>query len=199
MNTVHEPGPNGDSETIPSRKTRSKTKPGARAPKLAQLGTPRCTQACPGARAHAVSWPAQRRIVAGLHSRIAASRCRVAVPQRRIADTVLLTPARCAARAMPAPLGALLRASQRIASCKRSYRGRVRAVSWALLRAVSQDTPAACAPILLCHDTIGDCIVTQVSNPTARFCHNTLTCIATQSPHQPLPSLPLGHDTASVL
>ena len=68
MNSVHEPGPNGDSETIPSRKTRSKTKPGARAPKLAQLGTPRCAQARPGARAHAVSWPAQCRIVVGLPS-----------------------------------------------------------------------------------------------------------------------------------
>ena len=60
MNSVHEPGPNGDSETIPSRKTRSKTKLGARAPKLAQLGT----QAHTGARmpgrvvgATAVSWP----------------------------------------------------------------------------------------------------------------------------------------------
>ena len=39
MNNVHEPGPNGDSETIPSQKIRSKTKLGARAPKLAQLGT----------------------------------------------------------------------------------------------------------------------------------------------------------------
>ena len=47
MNSVHEPGPNGDSETLPSRKTRLKTNPGARAPKLAQLGTPR----------HAHAWP----------------------------------------------------------------------------------------------------------------------------------------------
>ena len=67
MNSIHEPGPNSDSETLPSRKTRSKTKPGARAPKLAQLGT----QARTGSprRAHglaraAVSWPAQRRVVA---------------------------------------------------------------------------------------------------------------------------------------
>ena len=59
MNSVHEPGPNDDSETILSRKTRSKTKPGARAPKLVQLGT----QARPGVRtlsrvmgAAAVSW-----------------------------------------------------------------------------------------------------------------------------------------------
>ena len=60
MNSVHEPGPNGDLEPIPSRKTRSKTKPGARAPKLAHLGT----QARTGARmpgrvmgATAMSWP----------------------------------------------------------------------------------------------------------------------------------------------
>ena len=56
---------------------------------------------------------------------------------------------------------------------------------------VTQPSPQpTCAPILLCHDTIGDCMVTQVSSPTALFCHNTLTCIATQSSHQPLPSLP---------
>ena len=60
MNSVHEPGPNGDSETIPSRKTWSKTKPGARAPKLAQLGTQARTNArmpCRVVGATAVSWP----------------------------------------------------------------------------------------------------------------------------------------------
>ena len=60
MNSVHEPGLNGDSETIPSRKTRSKTKPGARAPTLAQLGTQARTGAhMPGrvVGATAVSWP----------------------------------------------------------------------------------------------------------------------------------------------
>ena len=49
MNSVHESGQNGDSEIISSRKTRSKTNPGARAPKLAQLDTPRRAQAHPGA------------------------------------------------------------------------------------------------------------------------------------------------------
>ena len=65
---------------------------------------------------------------------------------------------------------------------------------------MTQPSPhPTCAPILLCHDTIRDCIVTQVSSPTARFCHNTLKCITTQSSHQPLPSLSPGHDTASAL
>ena len=59
MNSVHEPGPNDDSETISSRKTRSKTNPGARAPKLAQLGTPRRAQARPGARM-AARWQSYR-------------------------------------------------------------------------------------------------------------------------------------------
>ena len=58
MNSVHEPGPNGDSETLPSRKTRSKTKPGARAPKLAQL-------ARPGAHWRAARMAARRRSYRG--------------------------------------------------------------------------------------------------------------------------------------
>ena len=60
MNSIHEPGPNGDSETLPSRKTRSKTKPGARAPKLAQLGTQAIIGAIIPGRvvgATAVWWP----------------------------------------------------------------------------------------------------------------------------------------------
>ena len=74
MNSVHEPGSNGGSEQIPSRKTRSKTKPGARAPKLAQLARPGAhwhTQARTGTlrRAHGrasavVSWPGPGRVVA---------------------------------------------------------------------------------------------------------------------------------------
>ena len=79
MNSVHEPGSNGDSETISSRKTRSKTNPGARAPKLAQLGT----QARTGT-------PRPGRIVAGsghvlaeAPSRIAAPGCRVVAPRER--------------------------------------------------------------------------------------------------------------------
>ena len=54
MNSVHELGSNGDSETLPSQKTRSKTEPGARAPKLAQLAQPVRT----GRVRVAVSWAA---------------------------------------------------------------------------------------------------------------------------------------------
>ena len=70
MNSVHEPGPNGDSETIPSRKTRSKTKPCARAQTLAHLG--KQARAC-----LAVSWALRpcrglaARSCHGLHDRIA--------------------------------------------------------------------------------------------------------------------------------
>ena len=79
MNSVYEPGPNDDSEPIPSRKTRSKTKPGARARKLAQLGTQ--ARAC-----LAMSWALRlcrglaARSCRGLHGRIAAHRlpCRSA-------------------------------------------------------------------------------------------------------------------------
>ena len=62
MNSVHEPGPNGDSKISPSRKPVRKTKPDAQAPsrpsKHAQVrtSTPRCTLARPGAH-----WQAQAR------------------------------------------------------------------------------------------------------------------------------------------
>ena len=92
----------------------------------------------PRSRGHVVASPSP--YCAGLPGRITASSYNVAMPQRRIANTVSLAPTQCAAHAMPAPLRALLRTSQRIAARKRPYRGRVRAVSWALLRAVSQDT-----------------------------------------------------------
>ena len=36
MNSVHEPSPNGDSETLPSQKPRSKTQTGCMSPQLAQ-------------------------------------------------------------------------------------------------------------------------------------------------------------------
>ena len=67
MNNVHEPGPNGDSETLPSRKTKSKTKPGVIAPKLAQLARPGARMATRGrsycGRVPAVSWPGTGRIL----------------------------------------------------------------------------------------------------------------------------------------
>ena len=63
MNSVHETGPNGDSETLPSRKTRSKTKPVARAHNWPSWPSLRA-QAAPRPRTRglvvgglAVSWP----------------------------------------------------------------------------------------------------------------------------------------------
>ena len=67
MNSVHEPGPNGDSETIPSRKIRLKTKPGARAPSWpswhaqVRIGAPRCAH---GRARAVVSWPNPDRVLA---------------------------------------------------------------------------------------------------------------------------------------
>ena len=41
MNSVHEPGPNGDSETIPSRKKQVENHAGCTSTQLAQLAAPR--------------------------------------------------------------------------------------------------------------------------------------------------------------
>ena len=49
MNSVHEPGPNGDSETLLSRKTRSKTTPVAQAPNWPSWPSLRA-QVAPGPR-----------------------------------------------------------------------------------------------------------------------------------------------------
>ena len=66
MNSVHEPSPNGYSKTIPSRKIRSKTKPGAGAPSWpswhAQVRTAAPRRAHGRAQA-VVSWPGPGRIV----------------------------------------------------------------------------------------------------------------------------------------
>ena len=88
MNSVHEPGPNGDSETIPSRKIRSKTKPMNEHP-AGPAGTPRCALARPGARmatrgrsyrgrVPVVSWPGTGRIAGAGRSIVGAWPGRVA-------------------------------------------------------------------------------------------------------------------------
>ena len=59
MNSVHEPGPNGDSETPSTRKTRSKTKPVAQAPQLAQPAHQARPSACE--RGRVVASPASYR------------------------------------------------------------------------------------------------------------------------------------------
>ena len=92
----------------------------------------------PGARARAVSWPAQRRIVAELPGRIAATGCRVMAPQCRIASIVSLAPAAVPRAPCPAPLRALPRAPARRAVRVVGLHGgivgtvpRASAVSWA--------------------------------------------------------------------
>ena len=59
MNSVHEPSPNGDSETLPSQKPRSKTQTGCMSPQLAQPAH----QARPGR-----AWPRALRALAPCRS-----------------------------------------------------------------------------------------------------------------------------------
>ena len=97
MNSVHEPGSNGDSETVLSRKPGQKTEPGARAPSWpnwhaqVRTGAPR--------RAHgrrivagspAVSWPGAGR-VAGPSGRVAGARPRTSA----VSQAQCRAPARC--------------------------------------------------------------------------------------------------------
>ena len=109
MNSVYEPGSNGDSKTISSRKTRSKTNPGARAPKLAQLGTPRRVQTRPGARRPGRIVVGPGRVVAEAPGRVAAP---VAVSQPH---AVRPHEPQCPANPVPC------------CSAQRPYRGRVSA------------------------------------------------------------------------
>ena len=121
MNSIHEPGPNGDSETIPSRKTRSKTNLGARAPKLAQLGTQaRISARMPGrvVGTTIVSWPScpvvsrPAWLYRSAHARARAVSCIPApcpAPQRRVA-----APQRPCRSAPAAVSQALLRAAGRV-------------------------------------------------------------------------------------
>ena len=127
--------------------------------------------------------------------------------RRRIANIVPLAPTRCAACALPAPLRALLRASQRIAACKQSYRGSVRAVSWALAARCVARHPSSLPLILQMAAVAIQCLYRDqpASQPTLPvaihssvlqykaqsflpFSHNTTQCIATHLPQQPAAS-----------
>ena len=149
MNNVHERSPNGDSETLPSKKKKKvKNQTGCMSPQLAQ----------PAHQVRArvdVSWPAQRRIVVGLPGHIAA--CRVVEPQRRIAGIVPLAHARYAARTVPRAPACL---APRMSQVQRSYRGRVlrasapcRSAQARVLKPCRETLP--CWPGSLCHDTLG--------------------------------------------
>ena len=175
MNSVHLV----TQEKLPSRKTGLKTKPGARAPKLAQLGT----QARTGARmpgrvvgATTVSWPSFP--VVSLP----------AWPYRSV-------------RRVLRPSAMSQRLSSRVAGRKRPYRKPCRAplaVSWAWQCIVSRHNALPC---LLSFNWLQSqynvCIVTQPASPAkslaihcnthlASSCHNTLTVLR----HTSLPSLP---------
>ena len=60
MNSVHEPSPNGDSETVLNRKPGKKKLSQVQEHPAGPTGTPRCAQAHPGARMAVVSWPGPR-------------------------------------------------------------------------------------------------------------------------------------------
>ena len=101
MNSVHEPGPNGDSKISPSRNPVRKTKPDAQAPsrpsRHAQVrtGAPRCSHG--------------RRIVTGSPAVSWQGAGRVAGPSGRIATSLLHAPlaSACApAPSAPAPASA---------------------------------------------------------------------------------------------
>ena len=117
INSVHEPGPNNDSETLPSRKTRSKTKSVARAPNWHSWPSLHA-QAVPRPRARgrvvgglAVSWPGPPGRVAALRAH---SVCRVPLPAPaacRPAALHALTPTPAPAACPVRPSAYCLRAS----------------------------------------------------------------------------------------
>ena len=174
MNSVHEPGPNGDSETLPSRKTRLKTKPSARAPKLVQL-------ARLGAhwRAQARAWPrAGGRIVAG--SRPCRGQGPVVswAPQRRV-----VRPAPC--HSAPAAVSqAQLRAAGRVVGLA--------------VHCITTQCPTL--PLIFQLDLVmiqclyrdPACLPSQVScntlpNPSCLKLSQYTNCIATHFPVKPVP------------
>ena len=170
MNSVHEPGPNGDSETLLSRKTRSKTKPGARAPKLAQRGTQDCTGACmPGCvvGATALSWPS-----CPVVSRPAWPYCSAHARARRV-----LRPSAVSQR----PSAVSQRPSGRVAAphlpCRRpccaplavSWASNGRIVAWLPGRVAIQPSLLS---LCLSHNT-PKCIATQFSSQPGSSCHDT--------------------------
>ena len=172
MNSVHEPGPNGDSKISPSRKTVRKTKPDASA-----LSRPnRHAQVRTGARMAAVSWPGPwpcrgkgpavsqaptGSIVASLLHALARFRLRPSASA--------CSPRTLACSAYRAP-----RAQRRIVAAQpavswppsRPCRGRVCAQAWPY-RGLPRDTvPSRLA-------TIQYFVLQPISNPTKHLSHNT--------------------------
>ena len=157
-------------------------------PKLAQLGTPRHTQARLGARTPGRIVDRPGRVVAGPAGRVAALREQPAQPARCLASlarTPACARAPAALRAQCAPTPTACAPPGRIVA----WLGTVSQYSPALPLLPSRNTPQ-CIAIQLqplpSHNTV-NCIAIQFSL-LQPFCHNTLDCIAIQSKptHQPL-------------
>ena len=157
MNSVHEPGPNGDSETILSRKPGQKLSQVHKTPKLAQ----------PVHQAHpaVVSWLGAGCIVAGTRPYRGRGPGRVVVCMA--VSQAPSRPCRSAARPVPptrARVARLCAYAQRLCRVARA----VAVLKYSL----------AHFPLLPCHNTPG-CIVIQpcLLHP---FSRNTVNCIAIQ-------------------
>ena len=152
-NSVHEPGPNGDSETILSRKPgKKKTEPGARAPSRPNWHAQVCTGA--SRRAHG------RRIVAESPAVLWQGADRVAGPSGRVVG------ARPATSCLT-PLRALPRAPSRHAVRVAGLHGRIVST---VPRASAVSGPGL--PAVSRHSFL----------PSSLFGHNTPRCIATRKP-----------------
>ena len=176
MNSVHEPGPNGDSQTSPSRKT----KPGARAPNWpswhaqVRTGTPRSAH---GRARAAVSWPGPGRVVArdrSYHGRLSAVSWCV---------RALLCP-------MPLRRGARRDGRVVVECC--AHQRRVAARKRASLRRVVRHFPDGQAPYV----TIQNLALQYNSLPTLQPQSRYKLCIVTRPSAQ---STFLSHNTSSVL
>ena len=161
MNSVHELGPNGDSETIPSRKIRSKTKPGARAPSWPSWHA----QARAWPAQVVVSWPGPGLVVVRDQSyrrRRAPYRGRLTRPCRRRwlrASPVVSWPWPSAVSRGPTPC-----------------RSPPQAVSWECARAMFTPSLPSCLA------TLQYFVLQPNSSQTKHLCHN---CIAIQLPAHP--------------
>ena len=118
-----------------------------------------------------VSWPAQRRIVAGLPDRIAASGCCVAGPNGRVAASCRAPPhAQPRLPARPARAPSALRARLHACACRP--------------RTPNARSPSAPSPSAQCPARL-----TPSAHACLAHCHNTKFCIAAQKSANPSPSV----------
>ena len=165
MNSVHEPGPNGDSKISPSRKPIQKAKPYAQAPsrpsRHAQVrtGAPRRAHGCRiVAESPAVSWQGVGRIV-GSSGRVVASLLHA--PRASACAPAPNAPAPALAR----PARSLAQPTARLAPYRGRPAGRIAAPS-----AVSQRASGRIVGVSVRH---------ACAQPTQL--HNTIFCIAAKN------------------